>query len=246
MPIDSPVFGSGSGFSTSQEKATNHLPARQKTRAVLIVPSMLRCQRTAIRPMPKSFEATAVDLEAVAVLLEAEPRESIPDLEPGIAGILASLDSAEERLERLVQIGHDVLKDVAVDVQRKGAGGFLHLDLAKLHGLGDRLASFLVSLLALATASIVEVAARLAHGFQPAALALAGVQAVDECLEHLLGVRFLCCLADHGFEDGRLGGTTLFGELDQQPQGCLGEPECRGDLFVLHPRGILRKAIRTG
>ena len=130
------------------------------------------------------FEATAVDLEAVAILLEAEPRESLPDLEPGVAGILPSLDSAKERLERLVQIGHDVLKDVAVDVQRKRAGGFLHLDLAKLHGLGDRLASFLVSLLALATAVVVEVAARLANSFQPATLALAGIQAVDECLEH--------------------------------------------------------------
>ena len=90
----------------------------------------------------REFEAAAVDLEPVAVLLEAEPRESIPALEPRVAGILPGLDPAEERLERLVQIGHDVLEDVAVDVQRVGAGGFLDLDLAKLHGLGDRLAAF--------------------------------------------------------------------------------------------------------
>src|SRR5271165_1982980 len=44
-------------------------------------------------------QATAIDLEAVAVLLEAEPRESVPGLEPGVAGILAGLDSAKERLE---------------------------------------------------------------------------------------------------------------------------------------------------
>ena len=132
------------------------------------------------------FQATALPsilpwarLEAVAILLEAEPRESVPDLEPGIAGVLTGLDPAKERLERLVQVGRDVLKDVAVDVQSIGTGGFLDLDLAKLHGLGDRLASFLVSLFPLATAVVVEVAARLAHGFQSAALALAGIQAVE-------------------------------------------------------------------
>src|SRR5271165_3649532 len=107
----------------------------------------------------KEVEATAIDLKAVAVLLVAEPRESIPDLEPGIAGILPGLDPAKERLERLVQVGHDVLENVAVDVQSIGTGGFLHLDLAKLNGLGDRLAAFLVSLFSLAAASIVEVAA---------------------------------------------------------------------------------------
>ena len=83
-------------------------------------------------------QATAFDLEAVAVFLEAEPRESVPDLEPGVARILTGLDPAEERLERLVQIGHDVLENVAVDVQRIRASGFLDLDLAKLHGLGNR------------------------------------------------------------------------------------------------------------
>src|SRR5208282_5146016 len=94
------------------------------------------------------FQATALPsilpwarLEAVAILLEAEPRESVPDLEPGIAGVLTGLDPAKERLERLVQVGRDVLKDVAVDVHSIGTGGFLDLDLAKLHGLGDRLAS---------------------------------------------------------------------------------------------------------
>ena len=179
MPIDSPVFGSGSGFSTSQENATNHLPARQNTRAVLIVPSSLRCQRTAMRPMPVSLSRRPVDLEPVAVLLEAEPRESVPSPEPRIARLLPGLDPAKERLERLVQIGRDVLKDVAVNVQSVGTRGFLDLDLAKLHGLADRLASFLVSLFPLATAVVVEVAARLAHGFQSAALALAGIQAVE-------------------------------------------------------------------
>src|SRR5208337_2712608 len=77
-------------------------------------------------------------LEAVAVFLEAEPGEAVPPLEARITGVLAGLDPAKERLECLVQIGHDVLEDVAVDVQRIRASGFLDLDLAKLHGLGDR------------------------------------------------------------------------------------------------------------
>src|SRR5208337_3245439 len=184
-------------------------------------------------------------LEAVAVLLEAEPRESVPGLEPGVAGILAGLDPAEERLERLVQIGHDVLKDVAVDVQRVGTGRFLHLDLAQLHGLGDCLASFLVSLFSLAAASIVEVTACLAHGFQPSTLALAGIQAIDECLEHLLGVRFLCCLANKSFKNGRLGGSTPFGHLQEQFQGRLGKTECPGDLFVLHAPIVRRHIAKS-
>jgi len=78
----------------------------------------------------KKIEATAIDLEAIAVFLEAESRKAVPDLEPGIAGILTGLDPAKERLERFVQVGHDVLKDVAMDVQRVGAGRFLHLDFA--------------------------------------------------------------------------------------------------------------------
>src|SRR5208337_478239 len=200
----------------------------------------------------KEVEATALPsillwarLEAVAVFLEAETRESVSDLEPGVAGILTGLDPAEERLERLVQIGHDVLKDVAVDVQRVGAGRFLHLDLAKLHGLGDRLASFLVSLFSLAAASIVEVTTCLAHGVQPSTLALAGIQAIDECLEHLLGVRFLCCLANESFKNGRLGGSTPFGDLQEQFQGRLGKTECPGDLFVLHAPIVRRHIAKS-
>src|SRR5208283_3787476 len=114
---------------------------------------------------------------------------------------------AEERLECLVQIGHDVLEDVAVDVQCVGAGGLLDLDLAKLHGLGDRLASLLVSLLALATTVVVEVAARLAHGFQPFPLALAGIQAIDERLEHSKPPR----LSDGRISD--LAGSPASGDI---------------------------------
>ena len=51
----------------------------------------------------KKIEATAIDLEAIAVFLEAESRKAVPDLEPGIAGILTGLDPAKERLERFVQ-----------------------------------------------------------------------------------------------------------------------------------------------
>ena len=132
-----------------------------------------------------------------------------------------------------------------MDVQRVGAGRFLHLDLAQLHGLGDRLASFLVSLFSLAAASIVEVTARLAHGFQPSTLALAGIQAIDECLEHLLGVRFLCCLANESFKNGRLGGSTPFGHLQEQFQGRLGKTECPGDLFVLHAPIVRRHIAKS-
>ncbi len=52
----------------------------------------------------KEVEATTVDLETVAVLLEAEPREAVPDLEPGVTRILTGLDPAEERLECLVRM----------------------------------------------------------------------------------------------------------------------------------------------
>ena len=46
----------------------------------------------------KKVEATTVDLETVAVLLEAEPRESIPDLEPGVTRILTGLDPELENI----------------------------------------------------------------------------------------------------------------------------------------------------
>ena len=51
----------------------------------------------------RELEPPAVDLEAVAVLLEAEPGEAVLPLEAGIAGILPRLGAAEERLKRLVQ-----------------------------------------------------------------------------------------------------------------------------------------------
>src|SRR5262249_38057746 len=44
---------------------------------------------------PGELEATAIDLEAVAVLLEAEPGKTVAALEPRIARILAILDPAE-------------------------------------------------------------------------------------------------------------------------------------------------------
>ena len=153
MPIDSPVFGQRLGFLDLAGERDEPLTSPAEDAG--------RLDRSLDLAMPAhgnpadagELEATAVDLEAVAVFLEAEPRESVPALEPGIARILTGLDPAEERLERLVQIGHDVLKDVAVDVQGVGAGGLLDLDLAKLHGLGDRHAALFVSLLPLAAAS---------------------------------------------------------------------------------------------
>ncbi len=51
--------------------------------------------------------------------------------------------------------------------------------------VADRLAALLESLFALVEAVVGEVAACLAHGFQSAALALAGIEAVDERLEHV-------------------------------------------------------------
>jgi len=89
------------------------------------------------------------------------------------------------------------------------------------------------------------VTARLAHGFQPATLALAGIQAIDECLEHLLGVRFLRRRSDESFKDGRLGGSTSFSHLQEQFQGRLGKTECPGDLFVLHAPIVRRHIAKS-
>ena len=116
-------------------------------------------------PDARELESAAVDLEAVAVLPEAEPGEAVLAFEARVTGIVSRLDPAKERLERLVQVGHHVLEDVAVDASRVGAGILLGLDLAKLLGPGDRHAAEFVGVLPLAQEIVVEVAARLPHGF---------------------------------------------------------------------------------
>ena len=191
MPIDSPVSGQRFGLLDLAGKGDEPLAGPAEHAGRLDHPFELAVPANGDPADAGELQATALPsillwarLEAVAVFLEAEPGEAVPPLEARITGVLAGLDPAKERLECLVQIGHDVLEDVAVDVQRIRASGFLDLDLAKLHGLGDRHAVKFVGVLPLAQESVVEVAAGRAHGFQPAALALAGIQAVDECLEH--------------------------------------------------------------
>src|SRR5262249_61189013 len=121
-----------------------------------------RLDRPFYRTMPangdasdaREFEASAVDFEAVTVLFEAEPGESVLALEPRIAWLLACLDAAEEGLERLVQVDHHDLEDVAVDVGGEGIGRLELLDLTELGDLGDRLAPLVVGVLPLGQAGI--------------------------------------------------------------------------------------------
>jgi hypothetical protein len=130
------------------------------------------------------LEPTTIDLEPVAILLEAKPSESMERLEPRVAWLLTSFDAPEERLKCLVQISHDVLENMAVNIQCVGVGVLLDLDLAELLDLGDGLTPLLVGFLPVPQPVVVEMAAGIADRLQAPLLALAGIQAVDEGLEH--------------------------------------------------------------
>src|SRR5690348_8620552 len=82
-------------------------------------------------------QASAIDLEAVSRLLQAKGVKAILPLEARVAGALSRLDAAEERLESLVEIGHDDLEDVAVNLGGEGVVDLVDLDATQLLHLAD-------------------------------------------------------------------------------------------------------------
>jgi hypothetical protein len=90
------------------------------------------------------LQPPSVDLEAVAVLLEAEARKAIAALEPGKSWRFACLDTTKESLKRFVQVGDNDLQDVAVGAFGIGIERLVRLDLCKLLILTYRLATLLI------------------------------------------------------------------------------------------------------
>lgn len=101
---------------------------------------------TGERPMPAHGnpadpiqpEPPSIDLEAVAVLLETEGRETVFALEPRVPRFLARLYTPEEGLKCAVQIGDDHLKNMTMDIPCIWVSRFHFLDFAELLDLGDQ------------------------------------------------------------------------------------------------------------
>jgi hypothetical protein len=85
----------------------------------------------------REFQPATIDLEPVAVFLQAKAIKPVAPLEAGIAGSFASFHPPKERLKRLVEIGNNNLQDVTVDVFGVRTGGLERLDLAQLFNFAN-------------------------------------------------------------------------------------------------------------
>ena len=95
---------------SAQEKEACHHPLSRPIVTVLGVPSTGRDQRTRDTPDLRQDQETIVQRRAVAILLEGEGVEAIAALVARKACFLASLETAKERLIRLIQTRQHILE----------------------------------------------------------------------------------------------------------------------------------------
>src|SRR5690606_37798456 len=143
-----------------------------------------RLNRAFNRPVPADSHAPdagqlqppPINRKAVAVLFQTKAVEPTLPLEARIARLLACLDTAKERLKRLVEVGNRHLQDVAMHVPRLREGALVVFDLSQLLGFGDA-APFQFPLpLPLGKAHVVEVAGAIQRLLKPLLLSAGRVQ----------------------------------------------------------------------
>src|SRR5262245_24143740 len=110
-------------------------------------------------PDARQLQAPPVELEAVAVLLEAERTPAVEPAKARIPRLLARTHAPEEGLEGLVQILHYALQDVAMHALRPRIGGLALLDPAQLREGADGALFLLPGLFALCKAVVIEATA---------------------------------------------------------------------------------------
>jgi len=135
-------------------------------------------------PDARQPQASPVEFEAVAVLLEAERVETIAPLEARIACSFTRLHAAKESVEGFVQVLHDTLQNMTVDVGGVRVGVFQVFDLAKLRVWADAFFALFPRCLALFQAGVVPPAARLKRLFKQTFLSAGWIQPIFEGLEH--------------------------------------------------------------